>query len=50
MTIKNKEEKILHASPMIMIESPNGYKLHFSASLSLDQLSKLFKLSGWDNA
>jgi hypothetical protein len=50
LTVKSSnEEKILHSSTFIL-ENPHGYKLHISASLSLEQLTKLFKLSGWNDA
>lgn len=50
LTIKNNsEEKILPPSA-IVLENPLGYKLHLSASLSIEQLAKLFKLSGWNDA
>jgi hypothetical protein len=50
LTIKNSlEEKALLPS-VFVIENPQGYKLHLSASLPLEQLTKLFKLSGWNNA
>lgn len=50
LTIKsNIEEKALPPS-VIVLENPHGYKLHLSASLSLEQLTKIFKLSGWNNA
>jgi len=45
----NSEEKTLSPSA-IVLENPQGYKLHLSASLSLEQLAKLFKLSGWNDA
>ena len=45
----NSEEKqVPHA--FIILENPQGYKLHLSASLSLEQLVKVFKLSGWHDA
>jgi hypothetical protein len=46
-----QEEKIvLPSSIIIILENPQGYKLHFPAALSLDQLAKLFQLSGWIHA
>lgn len=30
-----------------ILENPGGFKLHISPSLSLEQLTKLFKLTGW---
>ncbi|MEO9205766.1 MAG: hypothetical protein ABI296_08670 [Gammaproteobacteria bacterium] len=50
LTVKsNSEEKLLPLSS-ITLENPYGYKLHLPASLSLEQLTKLFKLSGWNDA
>lgn len=50
LTIKsNSEEKSLTPS-VIVLENTQGYKLHFSASLSIDQLTKLLRVSGWNNA
>ena len=48
LTVKNDEEKLSASS--IILENPRGYKLYLSASLSLDQLMKVFKLSGWNHA
>ena len=49
LTIKNlSEEKAL--SPHHRIGKSQGYKLHIPASLSLEQLAKIFKLSGWNDA
>jgi hypothetical protein len=50
LTVKNSGEVKLLAPSAIILENPHGYKLHFSASLSLEQLTKLFTLSGWNNA
>lgn len=50
LTIKNNSEEKSSPPSFIVLENPNGYKLHLSASLSLEQLDKLFKLSGWNNA
>jgi len=47
--INGNEDKILEQSNIIL-ENSRGYKLHFPTSLSLEQLVKLFKLSGWNNA
>lgn len=49
-TINNKEIEKATSQTAIVLENPDGYKLHISASLSLEQLTKLFKLSGWNNA
>lgn len=50
LTIKNcNEEKTLSPS-VIVLENRQGFKLHIPASLSLEQLAKLFKLSGWNDA
>lgn len=50
LTIKsNREEKSLTPS-LIVLENKQGYKLHFSVSLSLEQLTKLLRVSGWNNA
>jgi len=50
VTIKSNNEEKLSVSSLIILENPHGYKLHLSASLSLEQLAKLFKLSGWNDA
>jgi hypothetical protein len=50
LIIKNNNEEKINSSSMLVLENPQGYKLHLSASLSLEQLTKLFKLSGWTNA
>jgi hypothetical protein len=48
--IKNNEECSSSNQPSIILENNKGYKLHFPVSLSLEQLAKLFKLSGWCDA
>lgn len=50
LTINNSSAERTTAQSAIVLENPYGYKLHLSASLSLEQLAKLFKLSGWYNA
>jgi hypothetical protein len=50
LTVKNNDKETIFSSSTITLENPCGYKLHLSASLSLEQLSKLFKLSGWAHA
>lgn len=50
LKIKNTDEEKTFSPSMIVLENPHGYKLHLPASLSLDQLAKLFKLSGWNDA
>lgn len=50
LTIKSNNDEHLLLSSVIVLENPLGYKLHLPASLSLEQLAKLFKLSGWCNA
>src|SRR5579862_8073730 len=45
LTIKSNKEETVFSSSMITLENPHGYKLHLSASLSSEQLAKLFKLS-----
>jgi len=51
VTLKgNHEEKALLPSSVLTLETPQGYKLHFPAALSLEQLAKLFQLSGWRHA
>lgn len=49
LTVKSNEEKVLSSS-LIILEDVRGYKLHLPASLSLEQLGKFFKLSGWTDA
>jgi len=44
----NTEKSI--SQSLIILENPYGYKLHLSASLSLEQLTKLFMISGWKDA
>jgi len=50
LTIKSNNEEKSPSSSLIVLENPHGYKLHLSVSLSLEQLAKLFKLSGWNDA
>lgn len=50
ITVKNNDKDPVFSSSTITLENPRGYKLHLSASLSLEQLGKLFKLSGWTHA
>lgn len=50
LTIKNLSEEKAFPSSIIVLENLQGYKLHIPASLSLEQLAKLFKLTGWDDA
>jgi hypothetical protein len=51
VTLKDtQEEKTSSLSSVIILENPKGYKLHFPAALSLDQLAKLFQLLGWCHA
>lgn len=50
LTIKNCSEEMAPSSSVIVLENRQGFKLHIPASLSLDQLAKIFKLSGWNNA
>lgn len=50
LTIKNVTDNQTFPSPVIVLENPQGYKLHLSASLSLEQLTKIFNLTGWNNA
>lgn len=46
---KNNEDSALMQSFMVL-ENTRGYKLSFPASLSLEQLVKIFDLSGWKDA
>ncbi len=50
LTIKNNSEEKTLTQSVIVLENTQGYKLHFSASLSLEQLTKLLRVSGWNNA
>lgn len=50
LTIKNNSEGKISSSFFIVLENPHGYKLHIPAALSLEQLTTLFKLSGWHDA
>jgi predicted enzyme involved in methoxymalonyl-ACP biosynthesis len=47
--IPSYEDKTIE-QPKIILENNRGYKLYFPASLSLELLIKLFKLSGWSDA
>jgi len=47
VTLGYTEEPKNHSQNLLTLESPRGFKLHISPSLSLEQLSKIFKLSGW---
>ena len=49
LTVKSSSEEKLPPPSVIILENPYGYKLHLSASLSLEQLTKLFELSGWND-
>jgi hypothetical protein len=50
LTIKSNSEEKTFSPSNIVFENPHGYKLHLSASLSLEQLAKVFNLSGWNDA
>jgi hypothetical protein len=54
VTLKNisEEKRTSPASSLstMVLENSRGYKLHLPASLSIDELSKLFQLSGWSHA
>jgi hypothetical protein len=50
LVVKNNGEEKTSPSSVIVLENLSGYKLHLPASLSLEQLTKLFKLSGWYDA
>ena len=50
LAINNVSAEKSISQSLIILENPHGYKLHLSASLSLEQLTKLFNLSGWNNA
>ena len=50
LTVKNNSEEKTSSSSVIVLENSRGYKLHIPTSLSLEQLTKLFKLSGWHDA
>jgi hypothetical protein len=47
VTLGHIEETKNHSQNLLTLENPRGFKLHISPSLSLEQLSKIFKLSGW---
>lgn len=50
LTIKSSDAENILAPSIIVLENSQGYKLHFSATLSLEQLTKIFKLAGWYHA
>jgi len=50
LTVNQADSPKTTEPELLTLENPQGFKLHFSPSLSLDQLTKLFKLSGWQNA
>ena len=50
LTIKSASEEKALPSSVIVLENLRGYKLYLPASLSLEQLTILFKLSGWHDA
>ncbi len=50
LTIKNNSEENALTPSVMVLENTQGYKLHLSASLSVEQLTKIFKISGWNNA
>jgi hypothetical protein len=50
VTVKNHSEEKNAPSSIIVLENRRGYKLHFSVALSLEQIVKIFKLSGWNDA
>ncbi len=50
LTIKSDSDEKALPSSVIVLENLRGYKLHLPTSLSLEQLTKLFKLSGWHDA
>lgn len=50
LTINNSCAEKTTSQSVIVLENPCSYKLHLSASLSLDQLAKLFKIAGWNDA
>jgi hypothetical protein len=47
ITLNRIDEAKKEAPPYIILENPRGFKLHISPTLSLEQLSKIFQLSGW---
>jgi hypothetical protein len=47
ITLSRFEEQKNQHSNLLTLENSGGLKLHISPSLSLEQLIKIFKLSGW---
>lgn len=47
VTLGHIENSKNHSPNLLTLESPRGFKLHISPLLSLEQLSNIFKLSGW---
>jgi hypothetical protein len=50
LVVKSNCEDKTSPSSVVVLENLSGYKLHLPVSLSLEQLTKLFKLSGWCDA
>jgi len=50
LRVKYNEEEKESPPSTIVLENPHGFKMHVPTSLSLEQLAKLFKLSGWNDA
>jgi predicted enzyme involved in methoxymalonyl-ACP biosynthesis len=50
LTVSHTETQNSSVADTVVIETPQGFKLHVSSALSLDRLSKIFKLCGWLNA
>jgi hypothetical protein len=49
ITLSRFEEQNNPRATTLLLENPNGLKLHISLSLSLEQLIKIFKLAGWQH-
>ena len=50
VTLVQSESQKLSTMDTVIIENPQGLKLHLSSDLSLERLTKLFKLCGWLSA
>lgn len=47
IALKQTTDQTYQKDDIIIIENPEGFKLHVSSALSLDRLAKIFKLCGW---
>ena len=50
VTLNQSEHQKSLNTDTVVIENPQGFKLHVSSDLSLERLIKIFKICGWLNA